>query len=128
MPYSGFFRNFAPMIHNKSKMAKSVKTLKPINKGTYKRNFKAWLTRLDRRQQLRTSIPAYDSTSRVCPNCGEEYTGRYCPQCGQAGTWRRYTWRQTILNFLDIWGLGNRPVLRTVKDLFGVQDIWCVIT
>lgn len=74
--------------------------------------------RLDRRQQSRASIiPNVDDTQRICSNCGTTYVGRVCPQCGQAGTWTRYTWRQAILNFLDIWGLGNRPVFRTLKEL-----------
>lgn len=97
---------------------KRKKKVKPVKKGTSKRNFKAWLTHLDRRQQLRAAPAAYDMSTRVCPNCGEKYTGRYCPQCGQAGLWKRYTWRQTIMNFLDIWGLGNRPMFRTIKELF----------
>ena len=110
----------------KDTLSKSIKKtlkqkpakVKPVKKNTLKRKFKAWLTRLDRSQQELASIPVHDTTARVCSNCGEEYMGRYCPQCGQAGTWHRYTWRQIILNFLDIWGLGNRPIFRTVKDLF----------
>lgn len=75
--------------------------------------------RLDRRMQQRDIIPeTLDDTVRTCYNCGHVYTGRVCPQCGQAGTWKRYTWWQAFRNFLDIWGLGNRPMFRTLKELF----------
>ena len=83
------------------------------------RTVKAGHLRLNRRLQQSTSAAIEeDGTRRTCPNCGEHYTGRFCPQCGQTGTWQRYTWRQAILNFLDIWGLGNRPIFRTVGELF----------
>jgi len=95
-----------------------VKVSKPVKKGTLRRRIKNVDKRLDRRQQSRASIiPVVDDTQRTCTNCGTEYVGRMCPQCGQAGTWTRYTWQQAMLNFLDIWGLGNRPIFRTMKEL-----------
>lgn len=95
-----------------------VKVSKPVKKGTLRRRIKNVDKRLDRRQQSRASIiPKIDNTQRTCSNCGTDYVGRVCPQCGQAGTWTRYTWQQAMLNFLDIWGLGNRPIFRTMKEL-----------
>ena len=95
-----------------------VKVSKPVKKGTLRRRIKTVEQRLDRRQQSRASIiPDVDDTQRTCSNCGTTYVGRVCPQCGQAGTWTRYTWQQAMLNFLDIWGLGNRPIFRTLKEL-----------
>ncbi|MBQ6079051.1 MAG: DUF3667 domain-containing protein [Muribaculaceae bacterium] len=91
---------------------------KRIKKNTWRRNLRALDLRLDRQQQVRKTIPNVDVTMRQCSNCGGEYTGRFCPQCGQSGIWSRYTWRQAFLNFLDIWGLGNRPMFRTIKELF----------
>ena len=83
------------------------------------RNCKAWNLNLDRRlQQHNTAPDSIDETERECYNCGQHYVGRICPQCGQAGTWSRYTWKQAILNFLDIWGLGNRPMFRTLREMF----------
>ena len=89
-----------------------------VKKNTWLRNLKAWDLRLDRRQQERNTLPEIDNTERVCTNCGEKYVGQYCPQCGQAGTWDRFSVRRVILNILDIWGLGNRPMFRTMHDLF----------
>ena len=101
------------------KKLKRAKKVKPVKKGTWKRKLKALDLRTDRRQQLRTRVAVvHDDTSRQCTNCGTQYTGRVCPQCGQPGTWSRYTWKQAILNLLDIWGLGNRPMFRTLKELF----------
>ncbi len=88
-------------------------------KNTWYRKLRAFDLRTDRLQQKRDIIPStVDETERKCSNCGHVYTGRVCPQCGQVGTWARYTWKQAILNFLDIWGLGNRPMFRTLRELF----------
>ena len=82
------------------------------------RNCKAWTLHLDHRIQLHNTTPEIDETERKCINCGQQFKGRICPQCGQTGTWSRYTWKQAILNLLDIWGLGNRPIFRTLNELF----------
>lgn len=102
----------------KTKRVKKHKPPKPVKKNTWRRKLKALDLKLDRRQRERAALPAADYTDHVCINCGEEFTGRYCPQCGQAGYWSRFSWRQAFLNLLDIWGLGNRPIFRTIHDLF----------
>lgn len=111
----GIFCTFATL----TDLQNIFKVMKPIKKNTTYRRFRAWEIRLDRRQQQREIVPdTVDDTRRSCSNCGTRYTGRICPQCGQVGTWSRYTWRQAFLNLLDIWGLGNRPMFRTLKELF----------
>ena len=101
------------------KIKKPAAKVKPIKKNTWYRRFRAWEIHLDRRLQRHNEIPQnIDETPRECSNCGYSFTGRICPQCGQAGTWKRYSWRQMILNVLDIWGLGNRPMFRTLRELF----------
>ena len=103
----------------KIKIKKPAAKVKPIKKNTWYRRFRAWEIRLDRRLQRHNIMPQnIDETPRECSNCGYSFTGRICPQCGQAGTWMRYSWRQMILNVLDIWGLGNRPIFRTLRELF----------
>ena len=102
-----------------SRRPRKSKKVKPIKKNTWSRNLRALDLRLDRRQQQRAPIPVkIDDTERTCSNCSTVYRGRVCPQCGQVGVWKRFTWRQAILNLLDIWGLGNRPMFRTLRDLF----------
>ena len=103
----------------KVKIKKPAAKVEPIKKNTWYRRFRAWEIRLDRRLQRHNDIPQnIDETPRECSNCGYSFTGRICPQCGQAATWMRYSWRQMILNVLDIWGLGNRPMFRTLRELF----------
>ena len=103
----------------RTKKAKPAKKRKPVKKNTWRRKLKAWDLKRDRHlQQHNTAIVTVDDTVRTCINCGEVYKGRVCPQCGQKGTWTRYSWRQAMLNFLDIWGLGNRPMFRTLRELF----------
>jgi len=96
-----------------------AKTVKPVKKNTTWRRFRAWAIGLERRQERREPVAvAADGTRRVCLNCGHGYQGRVCPQCGQSGVWSRFSLRQAVLNLLDIWGLGNRPMYRTLKELF----------
>ena len=103
---------------NKVKKVKPAKALKPVNKNSWLSRLKTWYLNLERRQQQHTVSVVTDDTVRTCSNCGEVYKGRVCPQCGQVGSWTRYSWRQAVLNFLDIWGLGNRPMFRTLRELF----------
>lgn len=52
-----------------------------------------------------------------CATCGTEFQGNYCPRCGQAARIGRYSFRKAFLLFLDVWGLGNRGMFRTLRDL-----------
>ena len=52
-----------------------------------------------------------------CPTCGTHYEGNYCPRCGQSATIGRYSFKKAFLLFLDVWGLGNRGMFRTIRDL-----------
>lgn len=94
------------------------KAPKPVKKNTWQRNLMAFELRTDRRYKERLRMRIADDTARTCPNCGKKFEGTFCPHCGQSAVWTRYTWKQAILNFLDIWGLGNRPMFRTIHDLF----------
>ena len=110
-----------PQVWNKLKPRLKLKRKrkKPVKKNTLYRKMRAFDLRLDHRQQRRAvNVGVVDDSQRTCSNCGHTYTGRLCPQCGQAGTWQRYTLKQATLNFLDIWGLGNRPMFRTLRELF----------
>lgn len=52
-----------------------------------------------------------------CLTCGEEYQGNYCPRCGQSARIGRYSFKNALLLFLDVWGMGNRGMFRTLRDL-----------
>ena len=92
---------------------------KPVKKNTWYRKFRAWVLRLEHRQMHDTPAPVVrDNDEHVCQHCGTEYTGAYCPKCSMPARWHRFNWKLLILNFMDIWGLGNRPMFRTIRDLF----------
>ena len=52
-----------------------------------------------------------------CRTCGEEYQGNYCPRCGQSAKIGRYSFKNALLLFFDVWGMGNRGMFRTLRDL-----------
>lgn len=54
----------------------------------------------------------------VCATCSTEYRGNFCPRCGQSAKVvpRMSIWK-TFLLFLDVWGIGNRGMFRTLRDL-----------
>lgn len=52
-----------------------------------------------------------------CATCHTIYKGNYCPRCGQSSRIGRYSFKTVFLNFLDVWGLGNRGMFRTIRDL-----------
>ena len=52
-----------------------------------------------------------------CSTCGQEFQGNYCPCCGQSARIGRYSFKNALLLFLDVWGMGNRGMFRTVRDL-----------
>ena len=57
------------------------------------------------------------SDKHVCATCHTEFHGNYCPRCGQKSTIGRYSFKTAFLTFLDVWGLGNRGMFRTIRDL-----------
>ena len=54
---------------------------------------------------------------RCCGTCGEEFQGNYCPRCGQSSKIGRYSFKAALLLFLDVWGMGNRGMFRSLRDL-----------
>ncbi|MCH5242072.1 MAG: DUF3667 domain-containing protein [Muribaculaceae bacterium] len=53
-----------------------------------------------------------------CATCGTEFVGNFCPRCGQSSKVapRMSAWK-TFLLVLDVWGIGNRGMFRTLRDL-----------
>ena len=72
--------------------------------------FKAW--------QIRPhEVGKLSAEKHVCATCGTEFHGNYCPRCGQKAAIGRYSFKSAFLLFLDVWGLGNRGMFRTIRDL-----------
>ena len=62
-------------------------------------------------------VKAMTDQEHDCATCGRHYVGNYCPQCGQSATICRYSFKNAFLLFIDVWGLGNRGMFRTIRDL-----------
>ena len=52
-----------------------------------------------------------------CATCGTRFEGNYCPRCGQSAKIGRYSFKKALLLFLDVWGVGNRGMFRSIRDL-----------
>jgi hypothetical protein len=74
------------------------------------RRFKEW-------QQKPYQVKPLSEDKHVCTTCGTQYEGNYCPRCGQSSKIGRYSFKNAFLLFLDVWGLGNRGMFRTIRDL-----------
>ena len=74
------------------------------------RRFKEW-------QQQPYQVAPMSAEAHDCPTCGTHFEGNYCPRCGQSARIGRYSFKKAFLLFLDVWGLGNRGMFRTIRDL-----------
>ena len=68
-------------------------------------------------QRRPSHIPQMTEEHHRCCTCGQEYQGSYCPCCGQSARIGRYSFKNAVLLFLDVWGMGNRGMFRTLRDL-----------
>lgn len=98
---------------------KAIQKKRNTKKNTWYRKFRAAVLHLEHRQMLDKPVLAVTSSeAHTCKHCGTYYTGAYCPKCSMPARWERFNWKLLFLNFMDIWGLGNRPMFRTIRDLF----------
>lgn len=74
------------------------------------RVFKEW-------QQRPYQVAPLSQEEHTCATCGTSYQGNYCPRCGQSSRIGRYSMKTAFLLFLDVWGLGNRGMFRSIRDL-----------
>lgn len=74
------------------------------------RQFKAW-------QEQPHTVAPLSADKHECATCGTQFHGNYCPRCGQPATIGRYSFKSAFLLFLDVWGLGNRGMFRSIRDL-----------
>lgn len=94
-------------------MTMDFKNTTPVKK------VRQWLHETAKKQEQQPAYSRQKSTAvRTCAFCGETFEGRYCPQCGTDNERTALTFRNALQNVLDVWGLGNRPMWRTIKELF----------
>ena len=72
--------------------------------------FKEW-------QRRPYQVAPLSQEEHTCTTCGTTFQGNYCPRCGQSGRIGRYSLKAAFLLFLDVWGLGNRGMFRSERDL-----------
>lgn len=77
-----------------------------------------YAARYDQWARVRQITPVITQDTHTCTNCGTEFCGRYCPQCGLRATLMRLKLKNLFFNFMDIWGMGSRPMFRTIKEMF----------
>ena len=80
-------------------------------------SIRAWWRHISELKKEPVAIPEPEHEYHICSHCGYGYHGRCCPQCGMHAGDMRFTFKRLIHNFLDIWGMGNRPMFRTMRDL-----------
>lgn len=85
--------------------------------NVFKRVSELW-RQLDERQRQPTMHTVITDERHVCANCGTEFVGRFCPQCGLRANRNRMTAKNVAQGFLDIWGMGSRPMMRSIQELF----------
>ena len=83
---------------------------KKINLKEKYRKFKAW-------QLKPREIAPNSQEEHECLNCHDHYTGKFCPRCGQPATTDRFSMKVAVENFVDAYGMGERGMFRTIRDL-----------
>lgn len=68
-------------------------------------------------QRQPPQVAPLSDEQRTCQTCGTMFQGNFCPRCGQSAKIGRYSAKTALLNFIDVWGLGNRGMFRSIRDL-----------
>ncbi|MCR5130497.1 MAG: DUF3667 domain-containing protein [Prevotella sp.] len=84
---------------------------------TNKEKRTAWLRAFRMWQRRPYEVAPLKDERHVCSSCKTEFTGNYCPRCGQAAEVGRFSFKKALMLFLDVWAIGNRSMLRSLRDL-----------
>ena len=76
-----------------------------------------WLRAFHMWQHRPYEVAPLKNETHTCASCKTVFTGNYCPRCGQAAEVGRFSFKKTVMMFLDLWAIGNRSMLRTIRDL-----------
>lgn len=64
------------------------------------------------------SVAPMSEEEHECVTCATAFRGNFCPRCGQSAKIQpRMSFWKTFLLFIDVWGIGNRGMFRTLRDL-----------
>lgn len=76
-----------------------------------------WLRAFGIWQHRPHELAPNDELIHTCQSCGTIFQGNYCPRCGQSSKIGRFSFKTAFLLFLDVWGMGNRGMFRSIRDL-----------
>lgn len=79
-------------------------------RAVWSRAFRIW-------QQTPHKVAPMTDKLHVCQSCSTEFIGNYCPRCGQSQRVGRFSFKMAFLLFLDVWGIGNRGMFHSIRDL-----------
>ena len=77
----------------------------------------AWLRAFRMWQHRPYEVAPLSEETRKCASCKTVFEGNFCPRCGQSAKVGRFSFKAALLNFLDVWGMGNRSMFRSIRDL-----------
>ena len=75
------------------------------------------LSRVAAWQRKGVTAQPLSAESHECLNCHTVFTGNFCSRCGQSAGVSRFTFRHAMQKTLEVWGLGNRSLPRTLWHL-----------
>ena len=89
----------------------SLKSLTDKHQWTVRlRAFRMW-------QRRPYEVAPLSEKEHTCASCKTEFTGNHCPRCGQRAEVGRFSFKKALLLFIDVWGIGNRGMFRSIRDL-----------
>ena len=91
--------------------------MKAIEYINNKQKRAVWLRAFHIWQQRPHELAPLSEERRTCSSCGTVYQGNFCPRCGQSARVGRFSFKKAALLFLDVWGMGNRSMFRSIRDL-----------
>ena len=98
-------------------MEKNERNMKLLGVISDKRQRQVWWRAFRIWQRRPHELAPLKEEEHVCASCGTSFLGNYCPRCGQSAKVGRFSIKKAILLFLDVWGLGNRGMFRSIRDL-----------
>jgi hypothetical protein len=110
--------------------AKTIKTKKVGNYLTNKGKRAVLIRAFHLWQRRPHEVAPLSESPHECAACGTEYQGNFCPRCGQSASIGRFSFKKAALLFLDVWGMGNRSMFRSLRDLvlrpgYMIRDYLC---
>ena len=82
-----------------------------------KRKRTVWLRAFRIWQRRPHEVAPLSEATHECASCATVFQGNYCPRCGQSAQIGRFSFKKAFKLFLDVWGIGNRSMTRTIRDL-----------